>query len=98
MSRFISKGAFGETCEAAVEKDCGEGFGTSLKGGLVEALRGASGGASRTAPQALQVAWGSCINPHVEHFKPYIIGLYLLPSTCKSLLKPLLRPCNEKQF
>ena len=74
MSKFISKEAFGKPSEAVFEKARSVGFGRvldgALEGGLGEALRGASGGASRTAPQALQVALGNCVNPHLEHFAP----------------------------
>jgi len=70
MSKVISKGAFGETCEVAFEKARRVGFGTSPEEALGEALRGASEGASRTAPQALQVALGNCVKPHLEHFAP----------------------------
>ena len=38
---------------------------------------GASEGASRTAPQALQVALGNCVNPHLEHFAPYSMFQHL---------------------
>jgi len=59
MSKVISKGALGETCEAVFERGRREGFGTAVEGVLGETLGGASEGASRTAPQALQVALGN---------------------------------------
>jgi len=83
MSKFNSNAALGETCEGAFEKARGGGgFGRvleegGLEGGLGEVLRGASEGASRTAPQALQVALGNCVNPHLEHFAPYSMFQYL---------------------
>ncbi len=74
MSKVISKGAFGKADEGKSEESRGGGLGKvlegALEGGLGETLRGASEGGSRTAPQALQVAFGNCVNPHLEHFAP----------------------------
>jgi len=56
------------TSEGVIEGVIEEAFERNL--GLVvdEVLRGASAGISRTAPQALQVDLGICINPHLWHF------------------------------
>jgi hypothetical protein len=61
------EGMIGGVSEGVIEGVTEEAFERNL--GLVvdEVLRGASSGISRTAPQALQVDLGICINPHLWH-------------------------------
>jgi hypothetical protein len=63
-----SEGNIGGASEGAIEEVSKEAFERNL--GLVvdEFFKGASAGISRTAPQALHVGLGICINPHLWHF------------------------------